>query len=305
MQDQIAAVRAFSRFYTRQIGLLEEHFNHSRFSLPEGRVLHEIATRGRTTLAEIARALDMDAGYASRILHKLVAEDLAALAPNPADRRSNTIALTTDGDEAYAQLNAVSTDAVGRLLAPLAPGERETLVRAMRTIRRLLRDEMPVSPVVLRPYRIGELGWLIHRQGILYNEQYGWNGDFEVLIAGIYNEYATAPDTPPKNLWVAEQDGEIVGSIFCMPSEGIEGSAQLRMLYVEPAARGQGVGRTLVEQCVAFARTAGYERMRLWTHSIQESARRVYARAGFTVVETEPHHSFGKDLVSEIWELKF
>ena len=125
------------------------------------------------------------------------------------------------------------------------------------------------SHLSLRPYRIGELGWLIHRQGILYNEQYGWNGDFEVLIAGIYNEYATAPDTPPKNLWVAEQDGEIVGSIFCMPSEGIEGSAQLRVLYVEPAARGQGVGRTLVEQCVAFARTAGYERMRLWTHSIQ------------------------------------
>ncbi|RYE81037.1 MAG: GNAT family N-acetyltransferase [Hyphomicrobiales bacterium] len=145
----------------------------------------------------------------------------------------------------------------------------------------------------------------MHRQGVLYNLQYGWNGDFEALIAGIYAEYHAAPETPPRNLWVAERAGTIVGSIFVMGSDGLPGSAQLRMLYVEPEARGLGIGRTLVDQCVSFARGAGYERMRLWTHTIQQSARRLYAGAGFKVVETEPHHAFGKDLVSEIWELRF
>lgn len=305
MDSQIADIRAFSRFYTRQIGLLEEHFHHSRFSLPEGRVLYEIASRGHTTLAEIARSLGMDPGYASRLLHKLVAEGLVALSPNPADRRSNVVALTREGDAAFAQLDAASDVAVGQLLAPIDPLRREALLRAMRTIRTVLGDEATKSPVVLRAHRIGELGWLVHRQGLLYNQQYGWNGEFEALIARIYNEYATAPDAPPRNLWIAEHNGEVVGSIFCMPSDGLPGSAQLRMLYVEPTARGQGIGRLLVDQCVAFARGAGYARMRLWTHSIQQAARKLYAAAGFVIVETSPHHSFGQDLVSEIWELKF
>jgi GNAT superfamily N-acetyltransferase len=191
------------------------------------------------------------------------------------------------------------------LLQPLDPQRRSALVAAMQTIRTLLGDESRTSPVVLRPHRIGELGWLVHRQGLLYNQQYGWNGEFEALIARIYNEYATAPDRPPRDLWIAERNGEVAGSIFCMPSEGIEGSAQLRMLYVEPAHRGHGIGRMLVDQCVAFARGAGYARMRLWTHTIQEAARKLYAGAGFTVVESEPHTSFGKSLVSEIWELRF
>jgi DNA-binding MarR family transcriptional regulator/ribosomal protein S18 acetylase RimI-like enzyme len=305
MSQQIADIRAFSRFYTRQIGLLEEHFNHSRFSLPEGRVLYEIAARGHTTLAEIARSLGMDPGYASRLLHKLVADELVALSPNPTDRRSNTVALTRDGDAAFAQLDAASEQAVGQLLAPIEPLRREAMLSAMRTIRAILGDETIKSPVVLRPYRVGELGWLIHRQGLLYNQQYGWNGEFEALIAGIYNEYAAAPEKPPKDLWIAEQNGEIAGSIFCLPTEGLPGSAQLRMLYVEPAARGQGIGKLLVDQCVSFARGAGYERMRLWTHSIQGAARKLYAAAGFEIVETSTHHSFGKDLEREIWELRF
>lgn len=306
MDQDIADVRAFNRFYTRQIGLLEEHFNRSRFSLQEGRVLHEIAARGTTTLAAVARALEMDAGYASRLVQKLVAQELVALSPNPADRRSNDIALAPAGEEAYRQLDAASRSAVGGLLAPIDPQRRRALLDAMLTIRTVLGDEI-LDPglVVLRPHRIGELGWLVHRQGLLYNQQYGWNGEFEALIARIYNEYHFAPDAPPKALWVAERNGMIAGSVFCMPSEGLEGSAQLRMLYVEPAARGQGIGRMLVEQCVRFARDSGYERMRLWTHSIQEAARRLYAAAGFSVVEEWDHRSFGKDIHAEIWELRF
>lgn len=303
--DEIEDVRAFSRFYTRQIGLLQEHFNESEFSLPEGRVLHEIASRGHTTMAGIATALNMDRGYLSRLSRKLVAEDLIAVGPNLADRRSNNVALTPEGDAAYAGLASASAKAVERLLAPLGEGQRRELIEAMRVIRLLLGDTLPPAPVILREARIGDIGWMVHRQGVLYNQQYGWNGEFEALIAGIYAEYHAAPETPPKHLWVAERNRRIAGSVFVMPSEGIAGSAQLRMLYVEPDARGLGIGKTLVDQAVSFAQRSGYERMRLWTHTIQESARRLYAAAGFEVVESKPHHQFGKDLVAEIWEQRF
>lgn len=305
MQRQISEIRAFNRFYTRQIGLLNEHFNRSRFSLPEGRVLYEIATRGTTTLGDIARALGMDSGYASRILRKFADEGLVTLTPNPADRRSNSIALSREGSKVFARLDRTSEAAVGSLLKPIAEDRRDALVAAMRTVRSVLGDDRAEGPVVLRPHRIGELGWLIHRQGLLYNQQFGWNGDFEALIARIYSEYHTAPDASPKALWIAERDGRVLGSVFAMPSDGVPGSAQLRMLYVEPEARGQGVGRMLVNQCVAFARDAGYRRMRLWTHSIQRAARSLYAAAGFRIVEEWDHESFGKELHAEIWELMF
>lgn len=302
--DLVADIRAFNRFYTRQIGLLDEHFNKSRFTLPEGRMLYEIASRGRTTLAEIARSLGMDPGYASRLLHKLVDQELAALTPNPGDRRSNSVALTQDGDLAFAQLDATSNGAVAELLRPLDETQRTALVAAMRTIRSILGDAMPAAPLTLRPHRLGELGWLIHRQGLLYNQQFGWNGEFEALIAGLYRDFEQAPVTPPKALWVAERQNAVVGSVFVMPSEGREGTAQLRMLYVEPEARGLGIGRMLVDQVTAFSRDHGYGRVRLWTQSILASARKIYAAAGFTLVETKPHHSFGHDLVGEIWELE-
>jgi DNA-binding MarR family transcriptional regulator/GNAT superfamily N-acetyltransferase len=304
VNQQIADIRAFNRFYTRQIGLLNEHFNQSRFSLPEGRVLYEIASRGHTTLAEVARALDMDLGYASRLVRKLVGDALIAVTPSGTDRRSNTLALTREGTKAFGKLDAVSNAAVGDLLEPIDPLRREALLDAMRTVRTVLGDIEP-GPVILRPHRLGELGWMIHRQGLLYNQQYGWNGAFEALIARIYNEYEASPTAPPRNLWVAEWNGAVAGSIFCMPSEGLPGSAQLRMLYVEPVARGQGIGRLLVEECVGFARDAGYERMRLWTHSIQVAARKLYAGAGFEIVEEWDHESFGKQLHAEIWEMRF
>lgn len=302
--DLVSDIRAFNRFYTRQIGLLDEHFNDSRFTLPEGRVLYEIASRGHTTLAEIARSLCMDPGYASRLLHKLVGEELAALTPNPGDRRSNSIALTTEGDLAFAQLDASSNGAVAELLRPLDETRRSALVAAMRTIRAILGDAESAAPLVLRPHGPGELGWLIHRQGLLYSQQFGWNTEFEALIAGLYRDFELAPATPPKALWVAERQDVVVGSVFVMPSEGREGTAQLRMLYVEPEARGLGIGRMLVDQVVAFSRENGYRRLRLWTQSVLVSARRIYAAAGFALVESRPHHSFGHDLMGETWELE-
>lgn len=269
-------------------------------------MLHEIDTRGHTTAGELLRALRMDRGYLSRMLRKFSDAELISYSPNPDDRRSNSLALTNDGDIIANRLNERSDEAVSQLIHRLSESERRELAEAMGAVRRLLGDEtLPQGPVVIRGHRLGELGWLIHRQGLVYNEQFGWNIEFEALIAGIYSQFQFAPDKPAKQLWVAEQDGRIVGSIFVMPSEGIEGSAQLRMLYVEPASRGQGIGAALVAQAVGFARAHGFGRMRLWTHANQTSARKLYAAAGFAIVETMPEHNFGKDLDGEIWEIAF
>ena len=303
---QISEIRAFNRFYTRQIGLLEEQFADGPLSLPEARVLYEIDARGHATARDLFRDLRMDRGYLSRILRKFADADLTLVSPTPGDRRSNTLALTSDGDLIVERLNRSSDDAVADLIHRLNDSQRRELVDAMRAVRRLLGDDsLSRGPVVVRGHRLGELGWLTHRQGLLYNQQFGWNIEFEALIAGIYSQFQFAPEAPAKDLWVAEQDGGIVGSIFVMPSDGLPGSAQLRMLYVEPAARGQGVGAALVAQAVSFARDNGYERMRLWTHTNQESARRLYAAAGFEIVETMPESNFGKELIGEIWELRF
>lgn len=300
----VAQIRAFNRFYTRQIGVLDEHMVHSPFSLSEGRVLFEIARNGHTSAGEIAKALKLDPAYLHRILWKFSEADLVSTSPSPSDRRRNEIALTREGDEAFAELDAASDAAVAAMIRSLDDGRRQQLVSAMATIRRLLGDMATDAPVVLRPHRLGELGWMIHRQGLLYNQQFGWNAEFEALIARIYYEYESAPAHPPRMLWVAERTGQIVGSVFVLPSDGRPGTAQLRMLYVEPEARGLGLGTTLVAQVVSFARESGYRRVRLWTQSVLVSARRIYEAAGFHRVETEPHHSFGKDLIGEHWELE-
>ena len=299
----VAELRAFNRFYTRILGLLDEHIVDSPFSLAEARVLYEISTLGHTTAADLSRSLGLDPGYLSRMLRRLVGAEYIIVTPGIADRRQNNMALSTDGDLAVANLSQRSDATVGALVETLDDNQRDTLLRAVREIRRTLGDNLPQKPVVLRPHRVGELGWLIHRQAVLYNRQFGWNGEFETLIARIYHEYEIAPPTPPKALWVAERDGEVLGSVFVTPSAGRAGTAQLRMLYVEPEARGLGIGSSLVEQCVAFSREAGYQTLRLWTQSVLESARRIYTAHGFEMVETAPHRSFGHDLIGEYWEL--
>lgn len=301
----IADVRAFNRFYTRQIGLLDEHIAESDFSLAEARVLYEIAASGHTTAAELARTLDLDPAYLSRILRNLLGQDLILLSPIPSDRRQNSIALSGDGDRSVLMLNRASDKAVAGMLARLDADGRLKLGEAMRTIRTLLGDVLPEATIVLRPHRVGELGWLIHRQAVLYNRQFGWNGEFETLIARIYHEFETAEDTPAKALWIADRGGVVVGSVFVTPYAKRAGTAQLRMLYVEPEARGLGIGTLLVAQAVDFARRNGYDRMRLWTQSVLGSARKIYAAAGFHLVESGPHHSFGHDLVGEYWEIAF
>ncbi|MEP7239879.1 MAG: helix-turn-helix domain-containing GNAT family N-acetyltransferase [Devosia sp.] len=294
-----------NRFYTSQIGLLNEHVARGRFSLAEGRVLYEIGKHPRITARVLARSLSIDPAYLSRILQKLLGLDLLRVDPSQSDRRSNTLALTSAGDAAVAELETLNDKAIEQVIEKVTPPDRDRLLAAMATVRALLGERSQIGPLILRPRRLGELGWLIHRQGLIYNRQFGWNGQFEALIAGIYSEYERAPSSPPKDLWVAEQAGGIVGSIFVMPSEGISDSAQLRMLYVEPSARGQGIGATLVAQAVGFARDNGYGRMRLWTHTIQESARRLYAAAGFAIVETMEEDNFGRTMTGEIWETVF
>jgi len=303
----VSQVRAFNRFYTRQLGLLDEHIAQSRFSLAEGRVLYEIAQRGTATSRDLAETLGLDAAYLSRIVHKLGDLGLVRVAASPDDRRSNAISVTPTGASAVDDLINLNERAVEQVLRPVDPARRGDLVAAMQAIQHLFGETPPTAPkpIVLRGHRLGELGWLIHRQGLVYNQQFGWNIEFEALIARIYSEFQFAPPNPPKNLWVAEQGGSIVGSIFVMPTDGLTGSAQLRMLYVEPSARGQGVGTALVKQAVGFARDNGYARMRLWTHTNQQSARKIYAAAGFSIVETMPEFNFGKQLMGEIWELAF
>ena len=301
--DHVSEIRAFNRFYTRLVGVLDEHINRSPYSLAEGRVIYEIATRGHTSASELARDLGIDPAYLSRILQKLIGSELVLVSPSAWDRRSNTLMLSTDGDAAFDLLNTGSQVGIEALIEPLSIAERDTLLAAMARIRSILDTPPAPAQLVLRPHRIGELGWLVHRQAILYNQQFGWNIEFEALIAGLYRDYEAAPAHPPRGLWIAERNGAVLGSVFVVPSQGLEGAAQLRMLYVEPEARGAGMGRLLVDQAVSFARSSGYGRIRLWTQSVLTSARRIYGGAGFVCVDTQPHHSFGKDLVGETWEL--
>ena len=306
MDDTLVSdTRAFNRFYTRLIGVLDAGMHDTPFTLTEARAIYEIGRQGNLKHGELARILDLDPGYLTRLNFKLTDAGVIGTARGADDRRSVSYALTREGDAVFRQLNEASDAAIAELLAPLTLADRQRLAAAMRTIRTLFGDDVPEAPVVLRPHRIGELGWLIHRQGILYNQQFGWDIGFESLIAGIYREFQEAPATPPKNLWIADRGGRIVGSVFIIPFEAGAETAQLRMLYVEPEARGLGLGTTLVQQATSFARDNGYRRVRLWTQANLVSARRIYAAQGYTMIESEPHHNFGKDLTGEIWEIVF
>ena len=301
----IADIRAFNRFYTRQLGLLNEHIARSEFSLAEGRVLYEISRLGHTTGVDLVQLLGVDPAYVSRILQKLTKLGLIASSPIPSDRRRNSIALTKEGDAEVEKLDHLNSRAVESLLARTDPEERDALVAAMKTIQLILGDEpAPPAPIILRGPRIGDLGWLTYRNGVLYNQQFGWDGGFEALAAGIYEEFYNLPSSPPKHLWVAERNGKILGSVFVIPKDGSSETAKLRMLYVEPEARGLGIGTLLVKQVVSFAREKGYKRIWLWTQENLTSARKIYAAQGFELIGSEPHTSFGKELISEYWQLE-
>ena len=294
-------VRRFNRFYTRQIGVLHEGLLQSPFSLAEARVLYELAHQADVTATELATRLGLDAGYLSRILRRFREKGLVERRPSPSDRRQHHLRLTDTGREAFAALDVRSHEEASALLSALPSEAQGRLVGAMQTVERLLGPEPDVTPtVLLRPHRPGDMGWTIERHAALYAEEYGWNAEFEALVADIAAAFLRDYKPEKERCWIAEVEGERVGCVFVVQRSA--DVAQLRMLLVEPQARGLGLGSRLVDECLAFARQAGYGRMMLWTNSVLHAARRLYERAGFRLTGEEPHHSFGHDLVGQTWE---
>ena len=301
-KERIDAVRAFNRFYTRQIGLLDEGLLKSAFSLTEARVLYELAHRDGLTATDLGRDLGLDAGYVSRLLKKFERDDLISRSTLVSDARQSSIALTPAGRNAFAPLNKGSHDQVAALLDRLPASEQDRLVKSMRTVQALLDESAePKIPYLLRPLQIGDIGWITRRQGLLYAQDYGWDETYEALVAEILAAFVKSFDPKWERSWIAERDGEVVGSVFVVRKS--PEVAKLRLLYVEPSARGLGIGARLVDECIAFARAKGYKTLTLWTNDILGSARRIYQAAGFKLIDEERHHSFGKDLVGQTWDL--
>lgn len=300
-ETQIAALRAFNRLYTRKLGLLNPQLDASPFSLTEARILYELAHRTDPSAAEITRALGLDPAQLSRTLKRFEARDLVETAPHPGGGRSRSIRLTATGREAFAALDRNTYDAIAGLLTDLPTAKRQSLLAAAQSIRQVF-DEAPAGAVILRDLRPGDLGWIVHRQAVLYTQEYGWTQDYEALVAKILADFVQSFDPAREAAWIAEIDGRVVGSIFLVRGDAPE-VGKLRLLYVEPDTRGRGVGAMLVQACTDRARAVGYRRLELWTNSILVAARRIYQRAGFVLVDEAPHHSFGHDLVGQTWAL--
>ena len=298
-------VRAFNRFYTREIGLLNRSLSATDLSLPEARVLYELAQapEGGRTAAEIGRMLSMDKAHLSRIVARFVARGLALSQVSPDHRKHRLLLLTDAGRKVFAAAEGGARAQVDALLEPIDAGGRHRLVEAMRDIRVALRDrDSEDADVSLRQLRPGDLGWIIHRQAVLYAQEYGWDWTYEGLASRILGAFVAEFDAAREDGWVAERGGAVVGSIFLMKSDD-PAVAKLRLLYVEPSARGAGVGRRLVAACIARARELGYRQLTLWTNDILVAARRIYQAEGFRLVSEAPHHSFGHDLVGQTWTL--
>jgi len=300
-EQDIAALRAFNRIYTKRIGLLNAHLDRSPFTLSEARVLYELAYRADPTAAEIGRALDLDRAQVSRTLKRFASRGLLDTRAQEGDARNVLLSLTEAGRTAFAALESNTRDAVGGLLHGLPPSDRRSLLWAAQTMTRIFEAD-PTKALTLRDPQPGDLGWIVHRQTVLYTQEYGWNSDYEALAAKILADFHQSFDAAKEGAWIAELDGRIVGSIFLVRSDQPD-VAKLRLLYVEPEARGTGVARTLVDACIERARACGYARLDLWTNSVLTAARRLYERAGFKLVDEAPHHAFGHDLVGQTWSL--
>ena len=303
LAPRVESVRRFNRFYTKQIGLLSEHILKSQFSLAEARVIYELAQREKATATEMGAELGLDAGYLSRLLAAFKKRGLISKKPSETDGRQSVIWLTDKGRKAFTELNAHSHGEVESLLGRLPQADQNRLIDAMRVIEEVLgaRPEQKV-PYVIRPHRPGDMGWVTHRHGVIYNEEYGWDEEFEALVAEIAAKFIRNFDPKRERCWIAERGGEIAGCVFLVKKSNT--MAQLRLLLVEPSARGMGIGKRLVNECVRFARQTGYKKITLWTNSALHAARHIYEEAGFRLVKEEPHHSFGHDLVGQNWELK-
>jgi DNA-binding MarR family transcriptional regulator/GNAT superfamily N-acetyltransferase len=302
LSNQVEAVRGFNRFYTRQIGVLDEGLLASPFTLTQGRVLFELGTRKAATASEIGEVLGLDAGYLSRIVQNFVAQNLVERAPSAEDGRQWMLSLTREGRKVFRGLDQASHKATASSLSRLSVAQRDRLLTSMKDVQRLLSSDNDSNEVVVRNYRAGDVGWAIERHGQLYADEYGLNEEFEALVATLFAQFASKHDPEKERLWVAEVNGERVGCVFVVRNAKDSTVAQLRCLLVDPKGRGLGIGKRLVDECLAFAKDAGYAKMMLWTNDVLVSARRIYQDAGFTLVSEEPHHSFGKDLVGQIWE---
>ncbi len=305
-KDRVNAVRRFNRFYTRQIGLLGKGYLDSPFSLAEVRVLYELAHRETATAAEIGKALGLDAGYLSRMLLSFRKRGFVGRRASKKDARQGHLSLTKKGRAAFGGLEAKSEAGVAKMMERLSLEKQNRLTAAMGTIESLLDENLaqstsPKTSYLLRAHQPGDMGWVIHRHGVLYAEEYGWDERFEAMVAQIAAEFIQKFDARRERCWIAERDGAIVGSVFLVKQS--DRVAKLRLLLVEPSARGLGIGGRLVDECVRFAWRAGYRKITLWTQSILDAARHIYRRAGFRVVKRERHESFGHRLVGETWEL--
>jgi DNA-binding MarR family transcriptional regulator/N-acetylglutamate synthase-like GNAT family acetyltransferase len=300
--QRIEAMRRFNRFYTKQIGVLHERLLRSPFSLTEARVIYELEHHEKATATELSNELGLDAGYLSRLLRSFKKRGLIQKQPCQTDGRQNFLSLTERGQEAFSMLNARSRSEVGATLSDFSAADQNRLVKAMQTIEELLgaQPEHKV-PYLLRPHQPGDMGWVVHRHGVLYAEEYGWDEQFEALVAGIVAKFLQHYEPKQERCWMAEMEGEIIGSVFLAKKS--KTVAQLRLLLVEPKARSLGIGTRLVSECIRFAPQVGYRKIVLWTNNVLHAARHIYEEAGFRLVHEEPHHSFGHDLIGETWEL--
>lgn len=300
---RIAALRRFNRFYTREIGVLRKGFLGSPFSLAEARVLYEIWRGNRPTATDIARALDLDAGYLSRVLRAFENGGLIAKTVSKTDARQAHLSLTARGKKTFAPLERASQDSASAMLGKLPLSDQKRLVAAMATIEQLIGPaQANVQPYLMRPHRPGDMGWVVARHATVYGEEYGWDETIEALTAEIVATFVRNYDPKRERCWIAERDGEIVGCVFLVKED--ETTARLRLLIVDPKARGLGIGARLVDECVQFARAAGYRRITLWTHRVLDGARKLYIGAGFQLTREWTHDDFGKTLVAETWDLE-
>jgi DNA-binding MarR family transcriptional regulator/GNAT superfamily N-acetyltransferase len=301
--DRIAAVRRFNRFYTQRIGVLQDGFAESPFSLTQARVLYEIRQRDGATASDIARDLGLDAGYLSRMLRGFHKVGLIGKQTSAADARQSFLSLTEKGRTAFAPLEARTRRQVGAMLHRLTAAQQADLVSALRTAETLLSERAKTVPdVILRQPKPGDFGWIVARHAVLYRQEYGWTEPFEGLCAQIVADFANKFDAQRERCWIAEIDGENVGSVFL--AKDSDEVARLRLLLVEPSARGHGIGKRLTDECVRFARQCGYRKITLWTHSVLTAARHVYQQAGFRLTSNEARQSWGQDVVSEHWDLQ-
>ena len=307
LEDRISRVRQFNRFITQQIGVLQEGLLHTPYSLAEARILYELGRgdtqSGSLTATRLCQELALSAGYLSRILEKFQNQGLIEKKRSETDRRQRILHLTAQGQETFALLDRRSRDEVAEMLSGLNGDSQKRLLKAMQNIQDILDKRVSTLPrsFILRDPEPGDMGWVTYRHGAIYAEEYGWDATFEALVAQIVSDFIKNYNPARERCWIAEMDGEIVGSVFVVQAS--QDTAKLRLLLLEAKARGLGLGKRLVEECIRFARRSGYNKLTLWTNSVLVAARHIYQKTGFKIVAQEEHHSFGKDLVSETWEL--